>query len=74
MNTHQIGATMQTPTILEFDLAGEVTATVITMSDADGTTVAAQLTVPDEPLTPSQLLDLADELRALVRTMSETAA
>lgn len=74
MNTHQIGATMQTPTILEVDLAGEVTATVITMNDADGTAVTAQLTVPDEPLTPSQLLDLADELRALVRTMAETAA
>lgn len=46
-------------------LPGEATATIVTVPDLESIDRAVRLTVPDEPMTASTILDLADALRGL---------
>lgn len=60
----------QTVDVTTRHLPGDVTATVVTVRDLESIETAAQLTVPDEPLTAPELLDLADALRTLARDLT----
>lgn len=64
------GASMPISTTREHKLPGDVTATVVTIEDADGTTTATQITAPDEPMTSDELFALAGELAMLATALN----